>query len=161
MSGSHFCFLCKSGGFYVENDDCFFDCRGARAGITISIGIGKASRNRMPAWEGRRLELREWQVPPLPDCSVRPFAGANCPRRTPLKSVFFDCGEYGLKNQSDANNVTFFPSERFSSWLFWNCHNFGAIQQINRTFSGDYGHRSTPLSYRFHPSRHPCCGILD
>ena len=68
----------------------------------------------MPAWEGRRLELREWPVQPLPGCSVRPFAGANCPHRAPLKSVFFDCGEYGLENQSGANNVTFFYSERFS-----------------------------------------------
>ena len=38
------------------------------------------------------MELREWQVPPLPDCSVRPFAGANCPHRTPLNCVFWAVG---------------------------------------------------------------------
>ena len=67
----------------------------------------------MPAWEGRRLELKARSVPPLPVCSVRPFAGANCPHRTPLKSVFFDCGEYGWENQSGADNGTFFRSGRF------------------------------------------------
>lgn len=62
----------------------------------------------MPAREGRRLELRAWLVPPLPTCSVRPFAGADCPHRTPLNCVFFDCGEYGSENQSGADSITFF-----------------------------------------------------
>ena len=51
---------------------------------------------------------------PLPGCSVQTFAEANCPHRTPPNFVFFDCGEYGWKNQSGADNDIFFRSGRFS-----------------------------------------------
>ena len=68
----------------------------------------------MPAREGYGTELAQGRPYPSRDCSVRSFAGANYPHRTPLKSVFYDCGEYGWENQSGANNVTFFQPGRFS-----------------------------------------------
>ena len=46
----------------------------------------------MPAREGRGLELEAVSLMPLPGCSVRPFAGANCPHRTPLICVFWTAG---------------------------------------------------------------------
>lgn len=52
------------------------------------------------------MELREWPVPPLPDKFCSAICWANCPHRTPLNCVFFDCGEYGLENQSGADHVT-------------------------------------------------------
>ena len=56
---------------------------------------------------GAQVGIESWSGLPLPDCSVRPFAGANCPHRTPLNCEDFDCGEYGLENQSGADNGTF------------------------------------------------------
>ena len=61
---------------------------------------------------------------PSPDCSAWVFAVANCPLRTPLKSVFFDCREYGWQNQSGANNGNLYRSGRFSPWHFWADHGF-------------------------------------
>ena len=54
--------------------------------------------------------------------SARTFAAANCPLRTPLNCVFFDCREYGWQNQSGANNGNLFRYRRFSPWHFWNRH---------------------------------------
>ena len=68
----------------------------------------------MTAREGRGLELKAVSVTPLPDCSVRPFAEANCPHRTPLICLFSDCWEYGDENQSGANDGTFLWFARFS-----------------------------------------------
>ena len=60
------------------------------------------------------MELEAVSPMPLPWLFCSAICGANCPHRTPLNCVVFDCGEYGLENQSGANNVTFFNLERFA-----------------------------------------------
>ena len=92
----------------------------------------------MPAQEGRGLELEAVSFMPLPGCSVRPFAGANCPHRTPLKSLFFDCGEYGSENQSGEDNGTFIWSGRFSLWCFVKEHGSYVIKLRLSNFFGFY-----------------------
>ena len=64
----------------------------------------------MPAWEGRGLELKARSVPPLPDKFCSAICRSKLSSQNPFDLRVFDCGEYGLENQSDADRITFFWS---------------------------------------------------
>ena len=49
----------------------------------------------MPAREGHVSELEAVSVLPLPWLFCLDICRGKCPLRAPLKSVFFDCWEYG------------------------------------------------------------------
>ena len=68
----------------------------------------------MTAREGRGLELEAVSLMPLPWLFCSAICGANCPHRTPLNCVVFDCGECGWENRSGADDGTFFRVGRFS-----------------------------------------------
>ena len=105
--------------FLLELCVCFYDCRGCVGTATI-IDFGK--QVRIVCLHGRGM-YRNWKRDrscPSLGCSARPFAKANCPHRTPLKSAFFDSREYDWQNQSGANNGILFVSspslhDRFES----------------------------------------------
>ena len=62
----------------------------------------------MTAREGRGLELEAVSASPLLWLFCSAICGANCPHRTPLNCVVFDCRECGGENRSSADNGTFF-----------------------------------------------------
>lgn len=99
--------------FFVGNEACFLTARGCVETATI-IGFGKQPRIVCLPGRGVYRNCKQDRLCPSRDCSVRTFAEANCPLRTPLKSVFFDCGDCVWQNQSGANNGNLFRSGRFS-----------------------------------------------
>ena len=69
--------------FLMELCVSVFDCRGVRRNRNPHWKWYK-SRDRIPAWEGRRLELREWPVPPLPN----KFCSAICRSKLSSQNPF-------------------------------------------------------------------------
>ena len=82
-------------------------------------------------------------------CSVRPFAGANCPHRTPLNCVFFDCGEYGLENQSGADKATFSDLGGFLYGVLVIVIVFNDLYNNTKLFDRIYVNHLAPLKH-FH-----------
>ena len=108
----------------------------ARACVGTAIIIDFAKQVEIVCLPGRGV-YRNWKQcrsRPSPDCSARTFAVANCPLRTPLNCVFFDCREYGWQNQSGANNGNLFRYGRFSPWHFWVDHGFVVFGPNNSHF---------------------------
>ena len=93
------------------------------------------------------------QCRPCPslDCSVRPFAGANCPHRTPLNCVVFDCGDAAWKIGLVQIMAPFFDLGGFlHDDLGMLMALMGFIGKYH-TFSAHHGCRSAPLSDPFRP----------
>ena len=97
---------------------------GACVGTATTIDFGKQIRIICLPGRGMYRNWKQCRSHPSSDCSAWVFAEANCPIRTPLKSVFFDCGDYVWQNQSGANNGNLYRSGRFSPWHFWADHGF-------------------------------------
>ena len=117
--------------------------------------------NCMPAWEGRRLELRECPVQPLPDCSVRPFAEANCPHRTPLICVFFDCGNTTEKISLLQIGAPFSSLGGFLYELFKKIMDLECLAREYCAFSSAFSHKFLPLSYQFYSWWLSRCGTYS
>ena len=121
-------------------------------GTAISIGFGKRIRNACLPGRGVGWNWKQCRPCLSLGCSVRPFAGANCPHRTPLNCVVFDCGECGWG--ISLVQITS-PFSGLGGFLHDDLGMLMVLMEFigkHHTFSAHHGCRSAPLSVPFRPS---------